>query len=294
MSRLAPVALARRLLVGALLLGAAQLMQAPVASATHPLDEVAACPVSDPDAPATSGPPTARTRVAAVPPIHVPVYVHVLRSRTQGNVSTHRIRRQIAILNGAYAGKQSSVAARSPFVFKLAGIDRTKNARWLRMDEGSVAEGHAKRTLHRGDQGDLNLYIGMNKSGSLGWGTSPGAVSDSPRMDGVVIRRSSMAGGRGGHYSAGDAAVHETGHWLGLLHTFAGKCGKRGDLVSDTPAEARPSYTCPVRRNTCTAPGRDPVHNFMDYSYDSCMNQFTPGQVTRMRQRWSDFRAGGD
>ena len=209
-------------------------------------------------------------------------------------MSTHRVRRQIAILNRAYAGKQSSVAARSPFVFKLAGIDRTKNARWLRMDEGSVAEGHAKRTLHRGDQGDLNLYIGMNKSGSLGWGTSPGAVSDSPRMDGVVIRRSSMAGGRGGHYSAGDAAVHETGHWLGLLHTFAGKCGKRGDLVSDTPAEARPSYTCPVRRNTCTAPGRDPVHNFMDYSYDSCMNQFTPGQVTRMRQRWSDFRAGGD
>ncbi len=294
MSRLAPAALARRVLVGAVLLGAAQLLQAPVASATHPLGEHTACPVSRPDAPTTPGPPTARTLVVAVSLIHVPVYVHVLRSRTQGNVSTHRIRRQIAILNGAYAGKQSSAAAHSPFVFKLAGIDRTKNARWRRMEEGSVAEGHAKRTLHRGDQGELNLYIGMNRSGSLGWGTSPGAVADSPRMDGVVIRRSSMAGGRGGHYSAGDAAVHETGHWLGLLHTFAGKCGKRGDLVSDTPAEARPSYGCPVRRNTCSAPGRAPGPNIMDYTDDSCMNQFTPGQVTRMGQQWSDFRAGGD
>ncbi len=294
MSRLAPAALAPRLFVCALALGTAQLLQAPVASGFPPLGEYAACPAGHAGAPAGSGPKSARRVVAAVPPVQVPVFVHVLRSRTQGNVSTHRIRRQIAILNGAYAGKQSSRAARSPFVFTLAAVDRTKNARWLRMDEGSVAEGHAKRALHRGDPGDLNLYIGMNRSGSLGWGSSPGAASRTPRMDGVVIRRSSMAGGRGGHYSAGDAAVHETGHWLGLLHTFAGKCGKRGDLVGDTPAEARPSYTCPVRRDTCTAPGRDPVHNFMDYSYDSCMNQFTPGQVARMRQQWSDFRAGGD
>ncbi len=293
MSRLAPSALALRVLVCAVGVGVGQLVGAPSVSAAHPLDEFTPC-AAGPVVRHLHAGPAATREVRSLPPVQVDVYVHVLRSRSEGNVSTHRIRRQIAVMSGAYAGKQSADAARSPFVFRLAGVDRTRNGRWYRMNEGTVAEGHAKRTLHLGGPSDLNLYVGMNRSGSLGWGTAPGAVTQAPRMDGVVIRRSSMPGGRGGHYSSGDAAVHETGHWLGLLHTFAGKCGKRGDLVSDTPAEARPSYTCPVRRNTCTAPGRDPVHNFMDYSYDACMNQFTAGQVLRMRDQWTDFRAGGD
>lgn len=223
----------------------------------------------------------------------VRVYVHVLRTKQDGGVTGTRIRKQIAVMNNAYAGRQSNDAAVSPFRFRIAAIDRTSNPRWFRMDEGTVAEGHAKRALHRGNADDLNLYIGMNRSGSLGWATQPGAYDRAPKMDGVVIRRTTMAGGMTGHYSSGDAAVHETGHWLGLLHTFTGRCGPRGDLVADTPREARPSYTCPTRRNTCTAPGRDPVHNFMDYSYDACMNQFTAGQVTRMRQLWWSYRAGG-
>ena len=239
----------------------------------------------------TTASPSARSTGTTLTTIRV--FVHVLRTSSGGGVGTPRIKRQITILSGAYAGDQSKAAAWSPFRFALADIDRTTNARWYRMDEGTVAETHAKHALHRGNADDLNLYIGMNRSGSLGWGTQPAAYDRERFMDGVVIRRNTMAGGSRGHYSAGDAAVHETGHWLGLLHTFAGRCGSRGDLVADTPREAKPSYTCPVRRNTCAAPGRDPVHNFMDYSYDSCMNQFTAGQVSRMRAQWSVFRAGG-
>jgi len=224
-------------------------------------------------------------------PTVVLVFVHVLRDATSGGVARARIERQIAVLNAAYAGGQSSRAAAVPFAFRLARVDVTSHADWYRMEVGSVAEKRAKRALHRGDASDLNLYITGSRSDLLGWATQPTAYRQAPLLDGVTVSRRALPGGISGRYSSGDVAVHESGHWLGLFHTFTGRCGTRGDLVADTPAESRPSYTCPRARNTCTAPGRDPIHNFMDYSYDGCMDRFTVGQAARMTRAWSALRA---
>ncbi len=217
----------------------------------------------------------------------IDVHWHVinkgLRVR-QGNLTQASIDSQIAVLNAAYASTGWS--------FNLATVDRTTNTSWYRVTPGSAAETAMKSALRIGSADDLNIYSANIGQGLLGWATFPQDYAAKPSMDGTVILHTSLPGGTAVPYNEGDTATHEIGHWMGLYHTFQGGCSAQGDLVADTPAEASPAFGCPTGRDTCAAAGADPITNFMDYTDDSCMFQFTTGQDDRMDTMFSTYRFG--
>ena len=115
-------------------------------------------------------------------------------------------------------------------------------------------------------------------------------------MDGCNVHAGTMPNGPLQYYNQGKTAVHEVGHWFGLLHTFQdNSCadGDAGDFIDDTPQESVSTDGCPVGKKSCPdCPGVDPIHNFMDYSQDSCYEGFTPDQIHRMQEMFGSLRLG--
>jgi hypothetical protein len=223
-------------------------------------------------------------------PVTVNVYFHVITSASgAGNVPDAQIDDQIAVLNAAFAGTAN---------FVLVATTRTANDAWFAMEPGTAAEQDAKAALRQGSADDLNFYSANPGSSLLGWATFPSSYQSQPDDDGVVVLFSSLPGGTAAPYNLGDTGTHEVGHWFGLYHTFQGGCGgpknssKTGDLIADTPSEASPAFGCPTGRNTCSSPGPDPITNFMDYSDDFCMFEFTNDQYSRAEKQWAAYRYG--
>ena len=229
--------------------------------------------------------------------VTVPTYFHVVlpaAEATNGTAAEDRLTglvdAQMDVLNNSYAGGSlTSGSAPTPFRYTLVDVDFSYNDAWSTVTPGPV-EKEMKAATRVGGKGTLNVWTANIGDGLLGWATFPTKKLSSD--DGVVILDESMPGGLAGKYSEGDTLTHEVGHWLALYHTFQGGCRGQGDQVADTPAEAQAQFDCPTGADTCTAPGVDPIHNFMDYTQDSCMYQFTAGQAARMSDAWTQYRAG--
>ncbi|KAM4057318.1 hypothetical protein HRG_004141 [Hirsutella rhossiliensis] len=169
--------------------------------------------------------------------------------------------------------------------YTLKGIDRTVNSAWANGDDQS----NMKKQLRKGDYKTLNLYY-MDKITTpglppealiLGQCTFPVTVtekSDDFFDDGCRMLKLTLPGGTipgtGKATFEGKTTVHEVGHWNGLFHTFMGGSARDTCQNSTGPSIA----------------GVDAIHNYMNYYDDSCLDQFTPGQIQHLQNMWGKFR----
>lgn len=220
---------------------------------------------------------------------------------------------QFSILQTAY--ENTGIA------YRLKGVTRHINDTWARNEDDMGM----KRALRRGSYQTLNVYfqtdlratpgqvaraVGIRDTSAssdlspsvLGFCTLPDPSVNATSLvadyikDGCNVLAKTMPGGSLDLYNRGGTAIHEIGHWNGLLHTFQGEscsADNQGDYISDTPQQKTPTSGCPSRKDSCPdSPGLDAIHDFMDYSNDVCYDRFTSGQGTRMRSMWAAMRAG--
>jgi hypothetical protein len=235
-------------------------------------------------------------RVAANQTV-IPAYFHVVSTKNKANSTSEAIlTKQLDIMNKGYAA--------TPFQFELKGVDYTTNDKWaainVESDEGQINA--MKDKLRKGSYSTLNVYfLSDMANGILGMCEFPTAditPSDSTSFafDGCMVHGGSLPGAPEfpGKFDLGYTAVHEIGHWFGLYHVFQdGSCDHDGDKISDTPFQSSATSGCPTNKDSCpNSPGKDSVHNFMDYSDDKCYSEFTPGQIKRMTELWPEMREG--
>ena len=190
--------------------------------------------------------------------VTVPVYVHVMAAADgTGDVSDTQIAQQIAVLNKTYGGGESAEAAETGFRFSLAGTDRFYNDAWHN-DQNS---NQYRKATRLGGADALNIWL--VEFPYLGIATFPWDYRNQGVIDGVRVLWSSLPGGTETNYNQ----------------------------VADTPAQSIATNGCPEGQDSCSSPGLDSIHNYMDYSYDSCYDRFSSGQATRMSQMWTAYRA---
>ncbi len=242
----------------------------------------------------------------------IPVVVHVIHNGepigTGTNISDAQVLSQIQVLNedfrrltgtrgfnshasGADVEVEFCLARRTPDNCTTNGINRIDMS--ATSTSWSGPSGNTDTVLKPATIWDpskyMNIWTVQFASGSLlGYAQFPNGTANT---DGVVVNYQNFGTDDdpsvtiGGNFNLGRTLTHEVGHYLGLYHTFHGNsCTGTNDLCDDTPAIAESNSGCPTGIDSCPAqPGIDMIENYMDYTYDSCMNVFTNDQKARMR-----------
>ncbi len=204
-----------------------------------------------------------------------------LRPRDGGRDGTRRRhrppdRRQIAVLNSDYAGASPAAATpASPSPWPASTASTTTPGT-------TTAVQRSYRTRTR--QGGANaLNIWLVDFTYLGIATFPWDYARKPghRRHPRPLR---LAARRQRSPTTTRARPRPTRPATGSGSTTPSRAAARAQRRGRaTPRPRRsPTNGCPAGPDSCSLPGLDPIHNYMDYSYDTCYTEFTAGSGPAM------------
>lgn len=246
--------------------------------------------------------------------VHLPIVVHVIHFGeeigTGPNLPDDQIHRQIEILNEDFRKKKGSrgyndhpdgadsmieftLAQRDPQSNPFDGINRIDASRVEVENKGNNPNHYAQYAYW-----DPNLYINVwttplaMETQCLVLGSASGPLTDLPGTEllsiptdhdseGILINW--MHFGESStdcHAKYGRTLTHEMGHYLGLLHLWAGNNCEQNDYCDDTPAVDAPVFG-KIPYTGCDGE-LVMIGNYMNFSDDEVMNIFTRDQVDRM------------
>ncbi|MCB0705884.1 MAG: T9SS type A sorting domain-containing protein [Saprospiraceae bacterium] len=247
--------------------------------------------------------------------IQIPVVVHVVYKSAAENISNAQIESQLAVLNADYRRLADTGFIPAEFRNRIADM-QLEFCLAKRDPKGLATSGVTRKmtnlesiglstAVYYDDQGGtdawnpdqyLNIWIanmGANQTGrssfpGQGIQAEDGVVID-PRYFGTIGLAADEA-----PYHLGRTATHEIGHYFNLLHPWGPdpiSCNQ-DDGVTDTPESGQTFLmTCPTdEQESCSS--SDMYTNFMYYTDDACMGQFTPGQRDRVWATLFGVRAG--
>jgi len=242
--------------------------------------------------------------------IVIPVVVHVVWQKPAENISDERVFSQIEALNRDFNGENADLVSvpkefedfvsKNGFRFCLAATDPQgePTSGIVRIKTNIDAIGTKSELYSTASGGSdawdiqryLNIWVANIGDFLTGFGTYPGQVS--PDKEGLVIHPRYFGQNNSSRYNLGRVAVHEAGHYFGLLHLWGDDedCAT-DDGVADTPPQLAPYKGCPAYPQTSCG-NANMFMNFMDYVDDECLVMFTKGQMNRVLNTVEAFRPG--
>ncbi|MDP4261944.1 MAG: choice-of-anchor J domain-containing protein [Bacteroidota bacterium] len=282
--------------------------------------------------------------------VTVPVVFHIVGNATrQAQVTDADVLWQLNKLNEDYSGANADstnasygfypirayngycqirycMAQRTPIDLPTNGIDRVVSTLTGTQNCNDVnTNGNATLVKHASSGGAdswdasryLNIWVGEFGPCLLGIATFPGTGPSNEQ--GVCVSYEGFSNNPvyvDPAFALGRTAVHESGHYWGLLHIWGDESGcvnsdfrqlpgtcvlpaslagsTTDQTVGDTPNQAGATTTCPSGAHTdacsSSAPGIN-YQNYMDYTEDACYSMFTLKQVDRMQWVLDNCRA---
>ncbi len=250
----------------------------------------------------------------------IPVVFHVIHlGESEGvgsNVSESNLNSTLNYLNDHFRNVSNNgtdveiefcLAQRDPQGNNSTGINRVNGssvAGYSTLGINSTNEAAVKGLSIWPSGNCINIWIVHNIASTpgtqiLGYATFPGTASN---VDGIVMTSDIV-----GAQSESGVITHEMGHFFNLYHTFhetnatdclnLGDCHTQGDKICQTRAHTRiVSAPCNESQFTSCDPSYNLPYlvyqNHMNYSQNSCRDEFVPDQALRVRSSLMTLRPG--